>query len=47
MAALTDVKNKVGQFVIEVSEKVLRRELGNRQEQENYVKQLAQEVKLN
>src|SRR5688572_19125893 len=47
MAALTDVKNQVGQMVIEVSEKVLRRELGNKQEQENYVRQLTSEVKLN
>jgi F-type H+-transporting ATPase subunit b len=47
MAALTDVKNQVGQLVIEVSEKVLRRELGNRSEQENYVRQLTNEVKLN
>ena len=44
---LTDVKNQVGQLVIEVSEKILRRELGNKAEQENYVKQLTNEVKLN
>src|ERR671921_1844832 len=30
MAALTDVKNQVGQLVIDVSEKVLRRELANK-----------------
>jgi F-type H+-transporting ATPase subunit b len=47
MAALTDVKNQVGNLVIEVSEKVLRRELSNKKEQENYIKQLAAEVKLN
>ena len=47
MAALTDVKNQVGTLVIEVAEKVLRRELGNKSEQENYIKQLADEVKLN
>jgi len=46
-AALTDVKNQVGNLVIEVAEKVLRRELGNKSEQENYIKQLANEVKLN
>ena len=46
-AALTDVKNQVGNLVIEVAEKVLRRELGNKAEQENYIKQLANEVKLN
>ena len=46
-AALTDVKNQVGNLVIEVSEKVLRRELANRGEQENFIKQLAEVVKLN
>jgi len=46
-AALTDVKNLVGNLVIEVAEKVLRRELGQKGEQENYIKQLANEVKLN
>jgi F-type H+-transporting ATPase subunit b len=47
MAALTDVKNQIGNLVIEVSEKVLRRALHNRTEQENYIQQLASEVKLN
>ncbi len=47
MAALTDLKNQVGTLVIEVSEKILRRELNNRQEQEKYIKQLAENVKLN
>jgi F-type H+-transporting ATPase subunit b len=47
MAALTDVKNQVGNLVIEVSEKILRRELSNKSEQENYIKVLANEVKLN
>ena len=46
-AALTDVKNQVGALVIEVSEKILRRELSNKSEQENYIKQLAETVKLN
>ncbi len=46
-AALTEVKNQVGNLVIEVAEKVLRRELANKAEQENYIKQLANEVKLN
>lgn len=46
-AALTDVKNKVGSLVIEVSEKILRRELSNKAEQENYIKDLANSVKLN
>ena len=47
MAAITDLKNQVGNLVIEVSEKVLRRELSNKQEQESYIKQLADNAKLN
>lgn len=47
MAALTDVKNQVGSLVIEVAEKILRRELANKAEQENYIRQLSNEVKLN
>jgi F-type H+-transporting ATPase subunit b len=47
MAAITDLKNQVGKLVIEVSEKVLRRELSNKTEQESFIKQLAEEAKLN
>ena len=47
MAALTDVKNQVGLLVIDVAEKVLRRELANKADQEKHIKQLADEVKLN
>jgi F-type H+-transporting ATPase subunit b len=47
MAALTDVKNQVGILVVEVAEKVLRRELENKSEQENFIRQLTSEVKLN
>jgi len=47
MAAITDVKNQVGKLVIEVSEKVLRRELGDKESQEKYIKGLVDEVKLN
>lgn len=47
MAALTDVKNQVGALVIDVAEKILKRELSNKAEQENYIKELANAVKLN
>lgn len=47
MAALVDLKNQMGNLVIEVSEKILKRELGNKSEQENYIKQLTGEIKLN
>ena len=47
MAALTEVKNQVGKLVIEVSEKVLRKELGNKDAQESYIKGMVNELKLN
>jgi F-type H+-transporting ATPase subunit b len=46
MAALTDVKNQIGNMVIEISEKVIRRSLDNKSEQENYIRQLADDVQL-
>ena len=47
MAALTEVKNQVGKLVIEVSEKILRKEFDNRDAQEAHIKGLVDEVKLN
>jgi F-type H+-transporting ATPase subunit b len=47
MAAITELKNQMGNLVIEVSEKILRRQLENKSEQESYIRQLAAEVKLN
>jgi F-type H+-transporting ATPase subunit b len=46
-AAITEVKNQVGNLVLEVAEKVLRRELSNKAEQETYIKELSQDIKLN
>ncbi len=46
-AVLTDLKNQVGSLIIEVAEKVLRKELNDKAKQENYIKQLSDEVKLN
>ena len=47
MAAITDIKNQVGNLVLEVSEKVIRRELSNKAEQEKYIRELTQNVDLN
>lgn len=47
MAALTDVKNQVGKLVVEVTEKVLRRELSSTEAQEAHIKEMVQDVKLN
>jgi len=46
-AALTEVKNQVGSLVVEVAEKILRKELSNKAEQESYITQIAEGVKLN
>jgi F-type H+-transporting ATPase subunit b len=47
MAAITEVKNQVGKMVIEITEKVLRRELSSQAAQEEHIKTLVNEVKLN
>jgi len=44
MAALTDIKNQIGNMVIDVSEKVIRRQLDNKAEQEKYIQQMAGEL---
>ncbi|HTN36215.1 MAG TPA: F0F1 ATP synthase subunit B [Arachidicoccus sp.] len=46
-AALTEVKNQVGNLVIEVAEKVLRKQLANKGEQEALIADLVGSVKLN
>lgn len=47
MAALIEIKNNVGKMVLDVSEKVLRRELSQEKDQENYVRQMVEEIKIN
>ncbi len=47
LAAITEMKNQVGKLVIEVSEKILRRELSNKADQEIFIKKLAEEATLN
>ena len=46
MAALTDVKNQVGKLVVEVTEKVLRKELASKDAQETHIQDLVKEVNL-
>ncbi|HWJ25138.1 MAG TPA: F0F1 ATP synthase subunit B [Flavisolibacter sp.] len=46
MAALTEVKNQVGKLVVEVTEKVLRKELSSKEAQEDHIKSLVNEVNL-
>jgi len=47
MEALIDVKNQIGSMVVDVAEKVLRRELSNKQEQEAYIGRLANDLTQN
>jgi F-type H+-transporting ATPase subunit b len=47
MSAITEVKNQVGKLVVEVTEKVLRRELSSPEAQEAHIKEMVQDVKLN
>ena len=47
MAAITEVKNEVSALVIEVAEKILRRELSNKAEQEKFIKKLTSETVVN
>lgn len=46
-AAMVDVKNQVGNLVIEVAEKVLRKQLAQPKEQESFIRELAEGIKLN
>ena len=47
MAAITEVKNQIGKLVIEVTEKVLRKELAGKEAQEAHIRDLVDDVKLN
>jgi F-type H+-transporting ATPase subunit b len=47
MAALTEVKNEIGNLAVEVAEKVLRRQLATTESQNDYAKMLAEEIKMN
>ena len=44
---VTEKKTHSSSVTVEVAEKVLRRELSNKTEQESYIRQLSNEVKLN
>lgn len=47
MAALIEVKNQVGNMSLDIAEKVLRRELSNKSDQESYVSGLVDEFNAN
>ncbi len=45
-AAMTDLKNQVGLMAVEIAEKVLRRELDNKNDQEKFVRELVSDINL-
>lgn len=46
-AAMTAVKNEIGNLAVEVAEKILRKQLSNQEAQQGLVQMLAEEIKLN
>lgn len=46
-AAMTEVKNQIGNLAVEVAEKVLRKELASAESQNTYAHSLVEEIKLN
>ncbi|MEN8224677.1 MAG: F0F1 ATP synthase subunit B [Bacteroidota bacterium] len=47
MAAMTDLKNQIASISIEIAEKILERELSDKNKQEEYMKKLIENTKLN
>ncbi|MEM9887585.1 MAG: F0F1 ATP synthase subunit B [Bacteroidota bacterium] len=47
MAAITDLKNQAGTMAIQIAEQILKRELDNKTEQEKFVNELVEDIKLN
>jgi len=47
MAAVVSLKNEVGQMAVDIAEKILRKELSNKTEQEAYAKSLTDSIQLN
>lgn len=47
MAAMTDMKNQIGIMAVEVAEKILRQQLSSNEAQNNFAKQLVDDIRLN
>ncbi len=47
MAALTEVKNEIGNMAVELAEKILRKQLATAEAQNSYIDMLAEDIKLN
>ncbi|GAA4462893.1 F0F1 ATP synthase subunit B [Nemorincola caseinilytica] len=46
-AAMTEVKNEIGNLAVEVAGRILRKQLSTAEGQDEYVKMLAEDIKLN
>jgi F-type H+-transporting ATPase subunit b len=47
MAAMIALKNQAGQMAVEIAEKLLRKDLANKADQDAYAQSLAESIKLN
>jgi F-type H+-transporting ATPase subunit b len=47
MAVMTELKNQLGEFSIEVARKILKRELSDVKKQQEYVKELLKDIHFN
>jgi F-type H+-transporting ATPase subunit b len=47
MAAITELKNQIGELALEVASKILMRELSDPGKQEEYIKQLVKDINFN
>jgi len=47
MAALTEVKNEIGNLAVEVAEKILRKQLATAENQGSYMNMLTEDIKMN
>ena len=47
MAAMTELKNQLADWSLEIAKKILQKELSDPQKQETYIKELLAEVKFN
>jgi F-type H+-transporting ATPase subunit b len=47
LAAITEVKNEIGTLAVAVAEKILRKQLGSAQEQNELINSLTEDIQLN
>jgi F-type H+-transporting ATPase subunit b len=47
MAAMSDLKKQIGQLSLDIAEKLLSRELRDKEDQQQFLQKLVKEIKLN